>query len=118
MNQDINQVIISGRLTSDAHTSESKNFAGFDIAHNMGKNREPLFDSVKMFDKNGESHVDIPFDILKKGRRVKVTGYRRTENETFTAKDGSEHTRKKTYIIATEVQDFPWDGNEPEPDQE
>ena len=109
MNNDINQVIISGRLTSDARTNDNKSFAAFDIAHNMGKDRETLYDSVKAFDKNGNDTVEIPLDILTKGHRVKVTGYRRTEVETYQG-----NTRKKTYVIATKIEDYPWDGNAPE----
>lgn len=101
-NVSINRVEVSGNLCADARISESKNFAGFDLAHNAGKDKEALFDKVKMFNKNGKADVNIPFDILKKGRRVLVSGYRVTVEEEYQGK-----TLKKEYIIALEVKDYP-----------
>lgn len=101
-NTSINRVTVSGNLCADARISANKNFAGFDIAHNAGKDKEVLFDKVKMFDKNGSKAIDIPFDILKKGTRVLVSGYRVTVEEKYNGED-----RKKEYIIALEVKDYP-----------
>ena len=104
-----NTVIISGNICADANVSASKNFAAFDLAHNAGKDNETLFDTVKIFSKNGNQTVDIPFDLLKKGARVLVKGFRRTEKKTYVAKDGSERTSKNTVIVATSIEAYPKD---------
>lgn len=105
-NSSKNTVIISGNIVKDANTNEAKTFAAFDIAHNAGKDNEPLFDSVKMFAKNGNQAVEIPFDLLVKGNRVLVKGFRRTEKETFLTKSGETVTRKKTIIVAVSVEPY------------
>ena len=107
-----NTVIISGNICADANVSASKNFAAFDLAHNAGKDNETLFDTVKIFSKNGNQTVDIPFDLLKKGARVLVKGFRRTETETYVAKDGSERTSKTTVIVALAVEAYPFEAEE------
>lgn len=107
-NISVNRVRISGNICANANISSTKNFAGFDIAHNCGRGRETLFDKVKMFSKNGKKDLEIPFDILKKGQRVLVEGFRVTEEESFTSKSGQDITKKRVYIVALTVKDYPW----------
>lgn len=114
-NTSVNSVKISGNICKDAAVSGKKNFAAFDLAHNAGKSGETLFDRIKMFDANGKQAVNIPFDLLKKGKRVLVEGYRVSMKETFTDKQGVQQTKKRDYIIALSVVDYPWmeDGSNP-----
>lgn len=72
--ESINIVSLSGRLTADAFTNESKSFARFTIAHNFAKDKVVYPDFV-MFAKNGKFEKKIPFDLLKKGAAVKVNAY-------------------------------------------
>ena len=106
-NKSTNTVVVSGNICADANVSANKNFAGFDLAHNAGKDNEVLFDKVKMFSANGKQALDIPFDLLKKGARVLVKGFRRTEKDTFTGKDGVERTSKRTVIVALSIEAYP-----------
>lgn len=73
--ESINNITLTGRLTADATTNESKSFARFAIAHNMGKDKTPVFANFVMFAKNGRFTNEIPFDLLKKGTPVKVEAY-------------------------------------------
>lgn len=105
-NPSVNEVEVSGNLYADAKKSASGNFAGFDLAHNGGKNRLVLGDKVKLFAKQDET---LPFDELFKGNRVLVKGYRRAEKETYITKEGTEKTVTRTVLVATEVTGYPWD---------
>lgn len=85
-----NNISLSGRLTADAVSNESKNFARFTIAHNMGKdaqgNQRVLFLEATMFNKNHKRDVVIPFDLLKKGQPVLVNAW--LTPDSYTNKDG------------------------------
>jgi len=107
-NISVNRVRISGNICANANISATKNFAGFDLAHNCGRGRETLYDKVKMFSKNGNKDINIPFDLLTKGKRVLVEGFRVCEEESFTTKSGKDVTKKRVYIIALTVKDYPW----------
>lgn len=114
-NVSVNRVKVSGNLCNDAMVSAEGKFAGFDLAHNAGRKGETMFDRIKMFSKNGSKDIQIPFEILKKGKRVLVEGYRICQKETYTDKEGVEKTVKRNYIIALSVTDYPWmqDGTNP-----
>lgn len=90
-----NNVTLTGRLTADATTNESKSFARFAIAHNMGD--DVVFNDFVMFAKKGNRTVEIPFDILTKGTPVKVNAFmRRRVDSTAKNEDGTE---KRTYRV-------------------
>lgn len=84
-----NKMEFSGNIVADANQFETANGKGvsFRLAHNQGRDEEPVFMDVVMF--SGKDRV-IPVDIIKKGNYVKVTGsYFERRN---TGKDG------KTYV--------------------
>ena len=85
-----NTFAVSGRLTSDANIYDGKNgkVARFSIAHNFGRDMDPLFVDAVMFSKNGKKEVSIPESLLKKGQAVTVSGYLRPNNNT---KDGKTY---------------------------
>lgn len=97
-----NSIVLTGRLTADATTNESRSFARFDIAHGQGykatKNEDgkkvlvenpTLFMKCVMFNKAGKTEVEIPLDILAKGQGVVVSGFLRPSE--WTDKDGRKH---------------------------
>ena len=86
----INNISLSGRLTSDAQIFDGKNgkVARFSVAHNFGRGMDPLYIDIVMFSKNGKKDVNIPADLLKKGSAVIVSGYLRPNNNT---KDGKTY---------------------------
>lgn len=101
-----NNFVFSGRLTADATTNASQNYARFTLAHNFGKDKDPLFLDFVMFNKNGKKDIKIPFDLLKKGSPVIVEGYLRPDN--FTNKEGKT-IKDVAYVVlsvskATEVE--------------
>ena len=101
--QSTNNFEISGRLTSDPSVSTAKNgqkIVRFDIAHNFGKDMDPLFVSVVMFEKNGSKTVKIPMNLLKKGSPVTVSGYLRPNN--FTTSEGKNIRRIDFVALAIE----------------
>lgn len=79
-----NSVILTGRLTADAKELASNAGVTFSIAHNMGKDRSPLFADFTFFAKNGSRQVEIPRDLLKKGQAVTVSAWMKP-NEYFNA---------------------------------
>ena len=98
----INSFSISGRLTSDANIFDGKNgkVARFDIAHNFGKDMDPLFAKCVMFSKNGKKDVTIPTELLKKGSAVILSGYLRPNNNT---KDGKTY-RDLDFVVLSCVE--------------
>lgn len=75
----LNDCTLTGRI-SKVVTNESRSYVRFSVAHNMGKNNDPLFVELVMFGKNGNKTVEIPFDILKVGAAVKVSAFLRPNN--------------------------------------
>ena len=70
-----NNLSFSGRLVADAKTNDSKSYAQFRIAHNMGKNNPTAYMNFTQFSKNGRFETPIDFDLLKKGTPVLVNAY-------------------------------------------
>lgn len=93
-----NSFAISGRLTSDATISKTGAVARFRIAHNFGKDMEPLFVDCVMFSKNGKKDVEIPTDLLKKGNAVLVSGYQRPN--VYVNPEGKKYVRTD-YVVLT-----------------
>ena len=97
-----NNITLSGRLTADAISNESKSFARFTIAHNMGKDaqgaQKVLFFEATMFAKNHKREVAIPFDLLKKGQPVLVNAW--LMPDSYTNKDGKTVNTVK-YVVKT-----------------
>lgn len=99
---DINQVVIAGRLTEDAVLRQSGNgnpFVTFSIANNRYRknskgesDKEAAFFKVIYFPSEGET----PESFLKKGLPVHLEG--RLGWKTYTAKDGSR--REEVSILA------------------
>lgn len=81
-----NSFTMTGRLVKDVVTNESKSFARFTLAHNFGKDMDALFTDVVAFAKNGKKDVDIPFDILVKGAKIRVSGFMRPNNHEYNGK--------------------------------
>lgn len=100
-----NNISLSGRLTADAITNESKSYARFTVAHNMGKdeqgNSKVIFLEVTMFNKNHKKDVVIPFDLLKKGQNVLVNAW--LQPDTYTNKDGKTVNSLKYVVKSVEA---------------
>lgn len=77
-----NNIILSGRLTADAQPMANESGARFSIAHNMGKDKAPLFVEFVQFAKNGRFTNKIDFDLLKKGTPVLVHAFMRPDSYT------------------------------------
>lgn len=86
-----NYIQISGRLTADVTPNENKTFARFSIAHNFkGDKTDPLFLNCVIFKKEfDDNKQSIPWDILKKGCDILVTGKLTSNN--WTDKSGVMH---------------------------
>ena len=95
-----NNIILSGRLTADAKTNEQKSYAQFSIAHNMGKDKEPLFVDFVQFTKNGKFTNKIDFDLLKKGTPVLVHAYMRPDSYT----NANGQTIRKIQFVVKKVE--------------
>ena len=96
-----NSFEMSGRIVKDAQSNESRSYARFSLAHNFGKGMEPLFVDVVMFDKNGKKAVNIPFELLKKGTPVVVSGYMRPN--VYKAEDGRTYRRVDYVVLSVEA---------------
>ena len=72
-----NSFEVSGRIVRNAETFNGKNgkVARFSVAHNFGKDMDPLYIDVVMFSKNGKKEVEIPEGLLTKGTAVIVSGF-------------------------------------------
>lgn len=89
----------SGNIVADAQKFNTKNGEGvsFRIAHNQGKDKKAVYMDVVMY---SSARRNIPHDILKKGKYVKVTGsYFESEN---TGQDGTVYNNHgiKAYDVA------------------
>lgn len=81
---------MSGRLTADVTPNEKKTFARFSIAHNTGKDADPIFLNCVIYKREFEENKQsIPWDILEKGNEIFVTGKLAPNN--WTDKDGVKH---------------------------
>lgn len=103
-----NSIILTGRLTADA--KELANGAGvsFSIAHNMGKDNDPLFVDFTFFAKSGKRTVNIPTDLLVKGQAVTVSAWMKPANYTNAEGKKVRHTQyivKKVETIDPETAD-------------
>ena len=83
-----NSVVLSGRLTADAKPMANEAGVRFSIAHNMGKDNDPVYADFTMFAKNGKVAKQIPTDLLVKGQAVLVSAYMTANN--YTKEDGTE----------------------------
>ena len=86
-----NKMEFSGNIVADANSFDTSNGKGvsFRLAHNQGRDEKPVFMDVVMFE---GMNRQIPSDIIKKGKYVKVTGsYFEREN---TGKDGKVYTNR------------------------
>ena len=97
-----NYIQISGRLLSDANPNSGKTYTRFTIAHNFGNDTPSLFMNCVVFSREFEKNRQtIPWEILKKGRDVLVTGRLRPNVWT----DDSGVTRKGIDIIVDKIRD-------------
>lgn len=96
--QSKNSVVLTGRLTADAQPMANDAGVRFSIAHNMGKDNEPLFLDFTMFRKNGAYVNRIPTDLLKKGAAVTVSAYMKPNS--YTKEDGTP-VRSIRFIVKT-----------------
>ena len=86
-----NSVILTGRLTADAQELANEAGVRFSIAHNMGKDKAPVFADFTFFAKNGSRTVSIPRDLLKKGQAVTVSAWMKP-NSYVNAEGTTVHT--------------------------
>ena len=98
-----NYIQISGRLTADVTSNENKTFARFSIAKNFeGATKKALFLNCVIFKKEFDDNKQtIPWDLLKKGQEILITGKLAPNN--WTDKDGVEH--KGIDIIVNKIRD-------------
>ena len=99
-----NYIQISGRLTADVTSNENKTFARFSIAKNFeGATKKALFLNCVIFKKEFDDNQQvIPWDLLKKGQEVLLTG-KLTPN-TWTDKNGTEH--QDIEIVVNKIRDL------------
>jgi single-strand DNA-binding protein len=94
----VNVVAISGNLTADPelrYTATGTPVCSMRLAHNMGKDDEPLFIDISAW----ERLADACAESLRKGMKVAVQGTLRPE--TWTDKEGNK--RSKVSIRAISV---------------
>lgn len=91
-----NSIILTGRLTADAKELANNAGVSFSIAHNMGKNNDPLYVDFTFFTKNGNRTVNIPTELLKKGQAVTVSAWMKPDN--YVNADGKK-IRHTQYIV-------------------
>ena len=99
-----NYIQLSGRLTADVTPNEGKTFARFTLAQNFisSDKQARFFRCViikKEFDDNQQT---IPWDLLKKGQEVLLTG--KLHPNTWTDKDGTEH--QDIEIVVNKIRDL------------
>ena len=99
-----NYIQISGRLTADVTPNENKTFARFNLAKNfVGSDKKTIFLSCVIFKKEfDDNQQTIPWDLLKKGQEVLVTGKLAPNN--WTDREGVEH--KGFDIIVNKIRDL------------
>ena len=99
-----NYIQLSGRLTADVTPNEGKTFARFTLAKNFSKdNKSSRFFRCVIFKKEfDDNQQTIPWDLLKKGQEVLITGKLAPNN--WTDKEGVEH--KGFDIIVNKIRDL------------
>ena len=105
MAQDINQVILVGRLTRDpelSYTSNEMAICKFSIANNRFKRKDQQDDEVNYFDiVTWDKLATLCDKFLAKGRQVIVEG--RLKQDRFVDKNTGQN-RSKIEITATNIQ--------------
>lgn len=96
--QSKNSVVLTGRLTTDAQPMANEAGVRFSIAHNMGKDKDPLYVDFAMFVKNGSFTNKIPTDLLKKGQAVTVSAFMKPNS--YTKADGTQ-VKTVQFIVKT-----------------
>lgn len=98
-----NYIQLSGRLTADVTPNEGMTFARFTLAKNFSKdNKQARFFRCVIFKKEFDDNKQtIPWDLLKKGQEILITGKLAPNN--WTDKDGVEH--KGIDIILNKIRD-------------
>ncbi len=97
-----NYIQIAGRLTADVTPNESRTFARFTLAMNFGREdrKETLFLSCVAFQKEFEDNNQvIPWDLLKKGQQILLTG--RLQPNNWKDKEGNLH--KDMNIVVNKI---------------
>ena len=99
-----NYIQLSGRLTADVTPNEGKTFARFILAKNFTKDSKQarFFRCVILKKEFDDNQQVIPWDLLKKGQEVLVTGKLAPNN--WTDKEGVEH--KGFDIIVNKIRDL------------
>ena len=99
-----NYIQLSGRLTADVTPNEGKTFARFTLAKNFSKdNKDARFFRCVIFKKEFDDNQQVvPWDLLKKGQEVLLTG-KLTPN-TWTDKNGIEH--QDIEIVVNKIRDL------------
>ena len=99
-----NYIQLSGRLTADVTPNEGKTFARFTLAKNFSKDgKQARFFRCVIFKKEFDDNQQIiPWDLLKKGQEVLITGKLAPNN--WTDKEGVEH--KGFDIIVNKIRDL------------
>ena len=99
-----NYIQLSGRLTADVTPNEGKTFARFTLAKNFTKdNKSSRFFRCVIFKKEfDDNQQSIPWDLLKKGQEVLLTG--KYHPNTWTDKDGVEH--QDLEIVVNKIRDL------------
>lgn len=101
-NKSVNDVTINGRLVSDAVVNEAATRCEVRIAHNFGKDMDPLFLSfISLKGKNNE----LAGTDLKKGAPVTVSAYMRSNN--WTNAEGETKYRSQMLIKSVEADTKP-----------
>ena len=99
-----NYIQLSGRLTADVTPNEGKTFARFTLAKNFTKdNKSSRFFRCVIFKKEfDDNQQSIPWDLLKKGQEVLLTG--KFHPNTWIDKDGVEH--QDLEIVVNKIRDL------------
>ena len=99
-----NYIQLSGRLTADVTPNEGMTFARFTLAKNFSKDsKQARFFRCVIFKKEFDDNQQIiPWDLLKKGQEVLLTG--KFHPNTWTDKDGVE--RQDIEIVLNKIRDL------------
>lgn len=72
----LNNCTLTGRI-SRVDSNEDRTYARFSVAHNMGKKNDTLYLEFVIF---ASKKAEIPFDLIQKGKAVKVNAFFRQNN--------------------------------------
>ena len=99
-----NYIQLSGRLTADVTPNEGMTFARFTLAKNFSKDgKQARFFRCVIFKKEFDDNQQIiPWDLLKKGQEVLLTG--KFHPNTWIDKDGAE--RQDIEIVVNKIRDL------------